>query len=167
MKDAVEKNNETNKEIDRLKEVLSNLVEEIDETDSKLRSIHGKIRVAESTIKNITESIERAKELEEEYSAYEYYLAAVKRDGVPYDLIGKTIPEIEQEVNNILSQVADFSIVWQLDGKNINTLIAYDENNYWPLELTSGMEKFISSVAIRVALIILGMTWVGVTTLIL
>jgi DNA repair exonuclease SbcCD ATPase subunit len=153
MKDAVEKNKETNKEIERLKGVLSDLVEEIDQTDSKLRSIHGKIRVAETTIKAITDSIERAKELEEEYSAYEYYLSAVKRDGVPYDLISRTIPEIEQEVNNILSQVADFSIVWNLDGKNINTLIAYDENNFWPLELTSGMEKFISSVAIRVALI--------------
>jgi DNA repair exonuclease SbcCD ATPase subunit len=153
MKDAVEKNKETNKEIERLKGVLSELVEEIDETDSKLRSIHGKIRVAETTIKAINESIERAKELEEEYSAYEYYLGAVKRDGVPYELISKTIPEIEQEVNNILNQVADFSIVWNLDGKNINTFIAYDESNFWPLELTSGMEKFISSVAIRVALI--------------
>jgi len=153
MKDAVEKNKVTNAEIDRLKEVLSNLVNEIDALDTKLRSIHGRIRVAETTIKTITETMERAKELEEEYSAYEYYLNAVKRDGVPYDLISKTIPEIEQEVNNILSQVTDFSIVWNLDGKSINTFIAYDENNFWPLELTSGMEKFISSVAIRVALI--------------
>ena len=153
MKDAVEENIKTNAEIDRLKQVLSGLVEDIDQTDSKLRSIHGKIRVAETTIKAINESIERAKELEEEYSAYEYYLSAVKRDGVPYELISRTIPEIEQEVNNILNQVAEFSIAWSLDGKNINTHIAYDEDNFWPLELTSGMEKFISSVAIRVALI--------------
>ena len=153
MKDAVETNKKTNTEIDRLKKVLSDLVDEIDSLDTKLRTIHGKIRVAETTIKTINETIERAKELEEEYSAYEYYLSAVKRDGVPYDLISKTIPEIEQEVNNILNQVADFSIVWNLDGKSINTYIAYDENNFWPLELTSGMEKFNSSVAIRVALI--------------
>ena len=34
-----------------------------------------------------------------------------------------------------------------------NIHIAYDNDNSWPLELTSGMEKFISSLAIRVALI--------------
>jgi DNA repair exonuclease SbcCD ATPase subunit len=39
------------------------------------------------------------------------------------------------------------------DGKNINGYIIYDEDNYWPLELTSGMERFISSLAIRIALI--------------
>jgi DNA repair exonuclease SbcCD ATPase subunit len=29
----------------------------------------------------------------------------------------------------------------------------YDNDNYWPLELTSGMEKFIASLAIRTSLI--------------
>jgi DNA repair exonuclease SbcCD ATPase subunit len=153
MKDAVEKNKLTNKEIDRLKDVLSQLVDDIDSLDSKLRTTHSKVRVAETAIQSINEAIQHAKELEIEYTAYEYYLNAVKRDGVPFDLISNTVPEIEQEVNNILGQVADFSIVWNLDGKNVNTYIAYDENNFWPLELTSGMEKFISSVAIRVALI--------------
>ena len=37
--------------------------------------------------------------------------------------------------------------------KNILTYIKYGDNNQWPLEMTSGMEKFISSLAIRVALI--------------
>ena len=40
-----------------------------------------------------------------------------------------------------------------MDGKNILTYIKYGDNNQWPLEMTSGMEKFISSLAIRVALI--------------
>ena len=31
-------------------------------------------------------------------------------------------------------------------GKNINAHIVYDDDNFWPLELTSGMEKFISSL---------------------
>jgi len=40
-----------------------------------------------------------------------------------------------------------------MDGKNINCYIVYDQDNYWAIELTSGMEKFISSLAIRTALI--------------
>ena len=153
MKGAVEKNKLTEVEIDKLRDKLEELITKIDTLDTKLQKIHSKRSVAEATIKKINEEMKRAKELEEEYSAYEYYLDAVKRDGVPYDLITRTIPEIEQEVNNILTQVADFSIVWNLDGKNINTFIAYDDSNFWPLELTSGMERFIASIAIRVALL--------------
>ena len=68
-------------------------------------------------------------------------------------MISKTIPIIEEEVNDILAQMVEFKIMFELDGKNINTHIAYDDNRHWPLELTSGMEKFISSLAIRTALV--------------
>jgi DNA repair exonuclease SbcCD ATPase subunit len=63
------------------------------------------------------------------------------------------MPKIEAEINNVLNQVVDFNMVLQSDGKNINGYIIYDEDNFWPLELTSGMERFISSLAIRIALI--------------
>jgi len=72
---------------------------------------------------------------------------------VPYELITKVIPIIEEEVNDILAQIVEFKIMFQLDGKNINTFIVYNKDKTWPLELTSGMEKFISSLAIRTALV--------------
>lgn len=93
------------------------------------------------------------KELESKYQAYEYYLDAISRDGVPYELIAAILPMVENEVNNILSQMVDFEIIFSVDGKNIITQIKYDDSNIWDLSLTSGMEKFISSLAIRTALI--------------
>ena len=39
-----------------------------------------------------------------------------------------------------------------MDGKVIDTHIVYDDDRVWPLELSSGMERFISSLAIRVGL---------------
>ena len=39
-----------------------------------------------------------------------------------------------------------------MDGKQIDTHIVYDDDRVWPLELSSGMERFISSLAIRVGL---------------
>ena len=56
-------------------------------------------------------------------------------------------------VNDILAQIVDFQILFEMDGKNINCHIVYDEDNVWPLELSSGMERFISSLIIRVGLI--------------
>ena len=63
------------------------------------------------------------------------------------------IPIVEDEVNDILNRIVEFNILFNLDGKNINTYITYGDDKVWPLELTSGMEKFISSIAIRTALI--------------
>ena len=103
--------------------------------------------------KNILDNIDKVADLEKKYEAYEYYLDAVKRDGVPYELITKALPTIEGEVNNILAQLVDFQMIFEMDGKNINNYIVYDDKNTWPLELSSGMERFISSLAIRVGLI--------------
>ncbi len=55
-------------------------------------------------------------------------------------------------VNNILNQVIDFTVELETDGKNINVFICYDDAK-WPLELSSGMERFLSSLALRIALI--------------
>jgi exonuclease SbcC len=79
-------------------------------------------------------------------------LDAVKRDGIPYELISKALPVIENEINNILAQVVDFGVTMEMDGKSINAKIVYEDQE-WPLEMCSGMEKFVSGLAIRVALI--------------
>ena len=130
--------------------VISGKIKSITE---EIRKMHGDIEVAKTKKKSALEQLETYKQLETEYKAYEYYLDSVKRDGVPYELISKAMPKIETEINNVLNQVVDFNMVLQSDGKNINGYIIYDEDNFWPLELTSGMERFISSLAIRIALI--------------
>ena len=84
--------------------------------------------------------------------AYQYLLEAIRRDGVPYDLISKSLPTVEGAVNDILSQIVDFSIIFNMDGKVIDTHIVYDDDRV-ASELSSGMERFISSLAIRVGLI--------------
>jgi DNA repair exonuclease SbcCD ATPase subunit/DNA repair exonuclease SbcCD nuclease subunit len=103
-------------------------------------------------IDNMVAKMEEVKELESKNQLYTFYLDAVKKDGVPYELISKALPAIENEVNNILGQVVDFSISMDTDGKNINARIVYEDQE-WALEMCSGMEKFISGLAIRVALI--------------
>ena len=133
-------------ELDKVKQTLSDI-------NSNLQTAYSNISVCQKTIENILDSIERAHDLEERLKAYEYYLSAIQRDGVPYELISKILPYVEEEVNLILSQIADFSIQFETDGRNINTFIVYGNEEQWALEMTSGMEKFVSSLAIRVALI--------------
>jgi DNA repair exonuclease SbcCD ATPase subunit len=125
---------------------------EIKNVTKDIAGVNGAISSISSFIEGIKHKMSDVKELEEKNRLYTYYLDAVKRDGIPYELISKALPVIENEVNNILSQVVDFGVVMDVDGKSINAKIVYDDQE-WPLEMCSGMEKFVSGLAIRVALI--------------
>ncbi len=126
---------------------------EIEAIDIELNSVNGEIKVLEANRRNILTNIKKVEELEGKYAAYQYYMDAIKRDGIPYELISKALPTIEGAVNDILAQIVDFSMILQMDGKNVNCFIVYDDDNIWPLELSSGMERFISSLAMRIGLI--------------
>jgi len=146
-------NKNLNITVDRTKIDLDNFKALVDTIMEDITEIRGDIKVHNGVIDDVNESISELKDMESKYDGYEYYLKCVKRDGIPYKLISDILPKIEDEINNILSSIVEFKILLDTDGKNINSYIAYGNTEYWPLELTSGMEKFISSVAIRSALI--------------
>jgi DNA repair exonuclease SbcCD ATPase subunit len=149
---TISKNTAINQEIRVLEVDKKNIESDVAITNKKILTITGEMGSIESFI-NVTKSkIQEVKDLEQKNDLYTYYLDAVKKDGVPYELISKAMPVIENEVNNILAQVVDFSLSMDTDGKNINAKIVY-EDQAWNLEMCSGMEKFISGLAIRVALI--------------
>jgi len=125
----------------------------MDKLEKQLRDVHGEIKVLEASKTDIMKQIKEAEELEDTYEAYKYYMEAVSRDGVPYELMARAIPAIEAEINNILTQIVEFTISLEVDGKNIVGKLNYDHERIWSLELSSGMERFISSLAIRVALL--------------
>jgi DNA repair exonuclease SbcCD ATPase subunit len=126
---------------------------EIKLLNASLSDLNAQIKITEKSIEDLRIEIDKRKGLETSHQLYQHYLEATHRDGIPHEVISVTIPHIEEEVNNILSQLVDFRIVFETDDKNVNAYIAYSEERFWPLELTSGMEKFVSSLAIRTALI--------------
>ena len=146
-------NQQIESEIEKIQFELDDITNQYDMLNDNINNVFGEIKVVDTKRKTILDNIKKVGELEDKYEAYQYYLDAVKRDGVPYELITKALPTIEGEVNNILAQLVDFQMLFEMDGKNINNYIVYDDDNVWPLELSSGMERFISSLAIRVALI--------------
>jgi DNA repair exonuclease SbcCD ATPase subunit/DNA repair exonuclease SbcCD nuclease subunit len=152
-KESVDHNTKIQIEIDKYKQNLKEIEDLISDTNDTLIDVSGDVRIAENTINTVNASIEKLELMERKYEGYEYYLQCVKRDGIPYELISDVLPKLEVEINNILQPLVEFQVLLNTDGKNINSYIAYGDEEYWPLELTSGMEKFISSVAIRTALI--------------
>ena len=151
--EAVSHNVNIQEKIKSFKVTRDKLKEEIRDITGEIMDVNSDIKLAEKTIEMVNESIDKLRDMEIRFDGYEYYLKCVKRDGIPYNLISEVLPKLEVEINNILSPIVDFQIMLNTDGKNINSYIAYGTDEYWPLELTSGMEKFISSIAIRTALI--------------
>lgn len=152
-RDAIVHNKSINQSITEYNEEKQTLNSKLIEIENDLLTATSQIKVYDNTIKNAKDAILRLELLENDYKIYDLYIKATNRNGVPYDLISNILPQIENEVNEILSYLSDFKIALETDGKSINIYIIYDSDRYWALELASGMEKFISSIAIRNALI--------------
>ena len=152
-KEQIELNKKLRNDITDTKDVINGIKKQIKEVDDEKLSINSIVSKAKQEKEGIEGRIAQIKKLEETNKLYDYYLDAVKRDGISYELISRTLPAIEGEINNILGQIVDFSMNLQMDGKNVNAYINYGDNRKWPLEMCSGMEKFVSGLAIRVALI--------------
>lgn len=151
-KDAIELNAEVQSVIDKIKQSLKNVDFKISSTNRTLTELSSKIAGWETQKIKSEQSYEEVKRLEKLWKSYVTYEDAVSRDGLQYLLMSHALPEIEKEVNNILNQIVDFTVSLETDGKNIVTYIVYDDSK-WKLELACGLEHFVSSLAIRVALI--------------
>lgn len=151
-KAVVDANIELENEIESIKSILSENQLKYDNLKREELNIFSEIKLLEYDITNKTNKLNDIQEKIYEKAAYEYYLQCVDKDGISYYLISKILPKIENEINNILTNIVDFRLILNTDGKNINAYIVY-EDSYWPMELSSGMERFISSIAIRIALV--------------
>jgi len=150
--ETITKNQALDVQIQNVRREKQGVEKQISDVNKLMLKLMSDVGATKTYIDNMKAKMEEVKELETKNQLYTFYLDAVKKDGVPYELISKALPAIENEVNNILGQVVDFSISMDTDGKNINAKIVYEDQE-WALEMCSGMEKFISGLAIRVALI--------------
>jgi len=148
----IQSNKELRDEMVSVRNDLKKAKSNVDSFNRQILKLNGEVSSLKNQKETIEDRIKEVETLEEQFGLYEYYLNALGKDGVSYELISKALPMIEGEVNNILGQIVDFGLQLDMDGKNINANIVYDDQK-WSLEMCSGMEKFISGLAIRIALI--------------
>ena len=79
---------------------------------------------------------------------------AFSKNGIPAYVLKNKLPEINAELNNILAGIVSFRIFLETEvGSNSLDVFIEDKDSRRVIELASGMEKMIASLAIRVALI--------------
>ena len=152
-KSALEFNDDINDKIEVLEITYEKTKSSYEIVVNGVRSIESQILINETNKKNLDNEIKDLVKAEQKISDYEIYLKLVSRDGIPQLIINDALPIIENEVNTVLDHMmAGFQLGILSEDKNINLYIRYDDQE-WPLNLSSGMEKFVSSLALRVGLI--------------
>jgi len=153
LEEKIENNNKLNEEISNLTTKISKLQMNSISVDKDYKKILSTLSVAKNQKQQIEDDIQNLVDIEQKILDYDLYLMALSKDGVPYELISKAIPSIEREINNVLENMnAGFHIELEMKDKMIDAFICYGEDK-WNLELSSGMERFVSSLAIRIGLI--------------
>jgi exonuclease SbcC len=151
-RDIILNNRQINLEIDKVKPLISQKNFEYKNLNGQLASCSARLQVYLTEKLAVESTIEKIKRLETQVEVYAKYLTAIDRNGIPYELITQAMPFLSQEVNNLLIQIVNFTIAFESDGKNIYAYIVSATGKNRKIEMGSGMEKFISSIAIRVAL---------------
>lgn len=140
-------------EINRLENERRKLQEVRKNLEFNCSTIQSKILFNEKEISVLSDKIERYNKILSEIKINELYLQSIARDAVPYLILEKVLPLIEYEVNTILADIVNFTVkIESTDDKYVIAQIQYGDGDSWPVELTSGMERFMLSCAFRTAL---------------
>lgn len=133
------------------KVILAQISLEACENDSqKLYREHGSLVAKKDTLE--CEKVELAN-LRDEFLAYDLFLKSMHSNGIVYDIIKKKLPIINQEIAKILTNIVNFEVFFEDDGKKLDIYIRHPKYDPRPIELGSGAEKSMAAMAIRLALI--------------
>lgn len=149
----ISESNRISKEVDEIRVKSKQKESEISEVQIKINVIDKEIAVLENQISALKSSNKTVQQLLFDCYAYELYLDAMGKNGIGYSIMSKKIPVINQEVNMILSQVANFKIEIE-NNEEEKTIKIYmiDQKGKRIIELCSGAEKTIAALALRTAL---------------
>ncbi len=93
------------------------------------------------------------KKISEKYRIHEQIVFAFSGKGIPSHIIKSRLPLVNNEMSSILRGVVDFDVELEVDDESdkLEIYIDYGDSRR-PIGICCGMEKAISSMAIRVAL---------------
>jgi len=107
----------------------------------------------EQKLRNLEDQKQEYHNLHDEYSAFDLYMRCMHSNGIAYDIIKRKLPIINEEVAKTLANIVSFDIYFEDDGKKLNIFIKHPKHDPRPIEMGSGAEKTIASMAIRLALL--------------
>ena len=154
LKKQSEENSQLSIKIDREKELkvlISNLEMKLNSLQQKITGFYKESGYQISTLETLEEQQLELAERRKEFAAYDLYLKAMHPNGISYQVIKNKLPIINSEINKLLANVVDFTIFLVNDDDKLDIMIKHPKYDARPLEMGSGAEKSLASIAIRLA----------------
>jgi len=141
-------------ETKQLKIKIANLNAKVNDLDAKRIVTAQNIGRTESKIEQLNKEREKYSDLKSRWEIYKLFINAVSKKGIPLQIIMSQLPNINNEISKILQNTVGFTVELEADsGTNAMDIYINYGDSKRIIELASGMEKMIASLAIRVALI--------------
>ena len=141
-------------EVRTLKLKISNIEDEVKALDSKSSNYAEKIGRVASELRIARQEFNSFNDLKRKWRIYELLMQSFSKKGIPLQIMMSQLPIINDEISRILQDLSGFTVRLVADsGSNaMDVYIDYGDSSRI-IELASGMEKMMASLAIRVALI--------------
>ena len=138
----------------RVKDMLNDINGQIKQKDAQRISAAEMKGNTDSQIKKLQTERDEFAELRKTWKMYDFLMKSWSKKGIPTQIIRTQLPVINTEIEKILSSVADFTVKLEADNDSnaLDIYLDYGDSKRI-IELASGMEKMISSLAMRVALL--------------
>ena len=147
--------------IENLKELLSNKDEiilenenvekKLEACENKILNLHKKQGSLEQKLAHVEEQKDEYEKLKDDFAAYHLLMTCCHPNGVSYEIIKRRLPFINQEIAKILTNIVDFEVFITNNEDKLDIFIKHAKHEPRPLEMGSGAEKTIASMAIRLA----------------
>tara|TARA_B100000700_G_scaffold324460_1_gene430669 strand:+ start:487 stop:3621 length:3135 start_codon:yes stop_codon:yes gene_type:complete len=145
-------------DITSIVEKIEQIENEIKKNDAMRLSLSERIGQAKNKLKQLKTERDEYEITLRQWKVYDALLTATSKRGVPLHILKSRLPKINAEIAKILGDSTNFTIDLEapVESNEMNIYIDYGDSRR-PIECASGMEKMLSSLAIRVALINISM----------
>jgi DNA repair exonuclease SbcCD ATPase subunit len=146
--------NEENAEVVALRHSIDTVQRQVRGLDAEKLKLASEVGKVQSDMEKMAEDRSRREQLLQLMKAHELIANGFSKRGIPSLIIASQLPVINAEVAKILHGIVDFNIELEVDddSDSMEVYIDYGDSRR-PIELGSGMEKMIASLAIRVAMV--------------
>tara|TARA_R110000823_G_scaffold101813_2_gene218602 strand:- start:383 stop:1354 length:972 start_codon:yes stop_codon:yes gene_type:complete len=158
--DLYEEKKDLIKNIESLLDSRSEVQKEIDNSQNSIvahedliNNHHRQIGSLEQKVDSLHDKKKEVHDIREEYASYDLFMRCTHSNGIAYDIIKKRLPVINSEIAKVLSNIVDFDVFFQEDGRKLDILIKHPTHDPRPIEMGSGAEKTVAAMAIRLALL--------------
>ena len=134
-----------------LKSDLLQRNKEMEKCEEKLLKLYQKHGSLGQKLKFIKAQKREKEKLEEDFAAYHLLMTCCHPNGVSYEIIKNRLPFINEEIAKILANIVEFEVFITNNEDKLDIFIKHPSHEARPLEMGSGAEKTIASMAIRLA----------------